>query len=135
MQQRYRSIYSPSTKHRLETLPSREDIHLFYSLINFYYRSNYLGKRFTSAFWFRSLISFLWDLHHHAWLHYCNTIHTPDKTIRIITTAKSTVLNLVDKYILETKILPKNKRLFSACKKLQYQAWNITLLQIFTLLY
>ena len=90
----------------------------FHSPINFYYRSNYLDKRFTSAFWFRSLISFLWDLHHHAWLNYWNSIHTPDKTIRIITTAKSTLLNLVDKYILEMKILPKNKRLFSACKKI-----------------
>ena len=89
----------------------------FYSPINFYYRSNHIGKRFTSSFWFRSLIFFLWDLHHHTWLHYCNSIHTPDKTIRIITTLKATLLNLVDKYILEAKILPKHKRLFFACQK------------------
>ena len=50
----------------------------FHSPINFYYRSNHLGKRFTSSFWLRSLIPFLWDLHHNAWLHYCNSIHTLD---------------------------------------------------------
>ena len=88
----------------------------FHSPINFYYRSYHLGKRFTSSFWFRSLIPFLWDLHHNTWLHYCNSFHTPDKTIRIITTSKSTILNLVDKYILEAKILPKHKRLFFAYK-------------------
>ena len=101
----------------------------FHSPINYYYRSNHLGKRFTSSFWFLPLITFLWDLHHNAWLNYCNSIHTPDKTIHIITTAKSTLLNLVDIYILEAKILPKHKRLFFACKKSQYQSWNITELQ------
>ena len=101
----------------------------FHNPINIYYRQNHLGKRYTSSFWFRSIINFLWDLHHHAWTNYCNTIHTPAKTISIITTAKSTLLNLVDKYILEAKILPKHKMLFFACKKLQYQSWYITELQ------
>ena len=98
----------------------------FYSPINSYFHSNLLGKRFTSSFWFHSLVSFLWDLHRNACLYYCNNIHSPDRTIRSITTAKSILLNLVDKYILQAKILPKNKRIFFACKKLQYQSWNIT---------
>ena len=59
----------------------------FHSPLNSYYRSNYLGKRFKSSFWFRSLINFLWDLHHNGWLNYCNSIHTPNKTIHIITSA------------------------------------------------
>ena len=101
----------------------------FHNPINWYYCQNHLGKRYTSSFWFRSIINFLWDLHHHAWINYCNSIHTPAKPIRIITTSKSTLLNLVDKYILEAEILPKHKRLFFACKKLQYQLWSITELQ------
>ena len=101
----------------------------FHSPINFYYRSNHLGKRFNFSFWFQFLIPLLWDLHNYAWLRYCNSIHTPDKTICITTTEKATLLNLVDKYILEAKILPKHKRLFFACKKVQYQSWSITELQ------
>ena len=101
----------------------------FHSPINTYFRCNHLGKCFACSFWFRSIIPFLWDLHHNAWLHYCNNIDSPDKTIRWITTAKSILLHIVDKYILEAKILPKNKRIFFACKKLQYQSWNITELQ------
>ena len=94
----------------------------FHSPINTYFRCNHLGKCFACSFWFRSIIPFLWDLHHNAWLHYCNNIDSPDKTIRWITTAKSILLHIVDKYILEAKILPKNKRIFFACKKLQYQS-------------
>ena len=101
----------------------------FHNPINNYYRQNHLGKRYTSSFWFRSIITFLWDLHHHAWTNYCNTIHNPDKTIRTLTTAKSTLILLVDKYILEAKILPNHKMLFFACKKMQYQSWSITELQ------
>ena len=89
----------------------------FHNPINIYYRQNHLGKRYTSSFWFRSIIKFLWGLHHHAYTNYCNTIHTPAKTISIITTSQSTLLNLVDKYILEAKILPKHKMLFFACNK------------------
>ena len=101
----------------------------FHTPINRYYRQNHLGKRYTSSFWFRSIVNFLLGLHHHAWINYCNIIHNPDEIIRIITTAKSTLLNLVNKYILEAKILPKHKILFFVCKKLKYQAWNITELQ------
>ena len=101
----------------------------FHTPINRYYRQNHIGKRYTSSFWFRSIVNFLWGLHYHTWINYCNSIHNPDKTIRIITTAKSTLLNLVNKYILEAKILPKDKILFFIYKKLKYQAWSIIELQ------
>ena len=101
----------------------------FHSPLNSYFRSNHLGKRSTSHFWSRSLIPFLWDLHHQAWLTYCNQIYSPDKTIHTITTAKSTLLHPVEKYMMEATILPKHKRLFFACKKLKYHSWNITQLQ------
>ena len=84
----------------------------FYSPLNSYFRSNHLGKGYTSSFWFHSLIPFLWDLHHNAWLDYCNHIHYPDTTICKIPTAKSTLLHLAAKYILEAKFLPKHKTLF-----------------------
>ena len=38
----------------------------FHSPINSYFRFNHLGKRFTSSFWFHSIIPFLWDLRHNA---------------------------------------------------------------------
>ena len=95
----------------------------FHSPFNSYFRSNHLGKRYTSHFWFRSLVPFLWDINHNAWLDYCNQIHSPDTTIRKISTVKSTQLHLVAKYILEVEILPTHKRLFFACKKSKYQSW------------
>ena len=101
----------------------------FHSLINAYFCSNQLGKRFTSSSWFRSIIPFLWNLHHKAWIDYCNTIHSPDTTTRKITTAKSTLLKLVDKYILEATILPIYKKLVFSCKASNYQLWSITELQ------
>ena len=101
----------------------------FHSPPNSYFRSNYLSKRYTSHLWFRCLVPFLWDLYHNLWLDNCNQIHFPDTNIHKILTAKSTLLHLVAKYILEAKILPKHKRLFFACKKSKYQSWNITNLQ------
>ena len=89
----------------------------FHSPLNSYLRSNHHGKRYTSHFWFNSLTPFLWDLHHNAWLDYCNHIHSPDTTIRKISTSKSILLHLLAKYILEAKILPKHKRLFFVCKQ------------------
>ena len=121
---------SPTATNRIGTFPSREDINLFsypnqlilssqpswqtiylLILVSFYYKLP-LG---SSSSCMAQLLQYY--------------IHNHNKTIRIIPTAKSTLLNLVDKYILEANMLPKHKRLFFVCKKLKYQTWNITELQ------
>ena len=51
----------------------------FNPVINKYYRSNKLGRRFKSSTWYRNMIRFTWQLHHKAWLEYCDTIHAPPK--------------------------------------------------------
>ena len=101
----------------------------FHPILNKYYRSNKLGRRFKSATWYRTIIRALWQLHQQAWLDYCNIIHTPPKSTTLPSPAKITLLALVEKYILESSILPKHKKLFFACTKLQYRKWSTHELQ------
>ena len=95
----------------------------FHSILNRYYRSNKLGRRFKSSNWYRTIIRVLWQLHHQAWLEYCDNIHTPPKLTTSPSPAKITLLALVEKYKLEASILPKHKKIFFDCTKLQYRKW------------
>ena len=96
----------------------------FHPVINHYYRSNKLGHRFKSSNWYRNIIRFIWQLHHKAWLDYCDTIHVPPKITTLPSPAKNTLLALVEKYKIEANILPKHKKIFFDCTKLQYRKWN-----------
>ena len=51
----------------------------FHPVLNNYYRSNKLGRRFKSSTWYRHIIQLLWKIHHTAWIEYYDTIHTPTK--------------------------------------------------------
>ena len=102
---------------------------LFYPVLKSYFRSNQLGRRHTSYFWFRSIIPFIWDPHHIAWKEYCNSIHSLDTMIHKITTAKSILLNLAKTYILEAVTLPRYKKIFFSCKASKYTSWSITKLK------
>ena len=122
-------IHSPPRPHRMGSLPQRKDTKIFPSPLNSYFQSNHLGRRYTSYFWFRSVVHFLWDIRHNAWIDYYHIIHSPDTTIHKTTTAKSTLLNLVETYIVDTTILPKHDILFFACKESKYRSWIIAELQ------
>ena len=101
----------------------------FHPILNRYYRSNKLGRRYKSSYWYRSIIKVLWQLHHQAWIEYCDNIHTPPKLTTLPSPAKITLLTLVSKYKLEVSILPKHKKIFFDCTKLQYRKWSTKELQ------
>ena len=84
----------------------------FHPVINKYYRSNKLSRRFKSSTWYRNMIRFMWQLHHKAWLEYCDTIHAPPKLSTLLSPAQITLLALVEKYKIEANILPKHKKIF-----------------------
>ena len=75
------------------------------------------------------MIRFMWQLYHKAWLEYCDTIHAPPKLSTLPSLAQITLLALVEKYKIEANILPKHKKIFFDCTKLQYQKWSIKELQ------
>ena len=93
----------------------------FHPILNRYYRSNKLGRRFKSFNWYRTIIRVLWQLHYQSWLEYCDNMHTPPKLTTLPSPAKITLLALVEKYKLEASILPKHKKIFFDCTKLQYR--------------
>ena len=75
------------------------------------------------------MIRFIWQLRHKAWLEYCDTIHAPPKLSTVPSPVQITLLALVQKYKIEANILPKHKKIFFDCTKLQYQKWSIKELQ------
>ena len=98
----------------------------FHSPLKSYSRLNHLDRRHTSHFWCRSIVPFLWELHHNARKDYCIIIHLPDARNLTTTTVKSTLLSHVQKFILETETLPRHKTLFFSCKASKYNSWSIT---------
>ena len=93
----------------------------FHPVINRYYRSNKLSRRFKSSTWYRNMIRFMWQLHHKAWLEYCDTIHAPPKLSTVPSPVQITLLALVQKYKIEANIPPTHKEIFFDCTMLQCQ--------------
>ena len=101
----------------------------FHPIHHNYFRSNKLGNCFKYLSWYRNIIQLLWQLHHTAWLEYCDNIHSPTKLKIMSASVKKTLLTLVDKYKTETDILPKCKKICFSCTKLQYLKWSTKELQ------
>ena len=90
----------------------------FHPVLNNYFRPNKLGRRFKYFLWQRNIIQLLWQLHHNAWLEYCDNMHSPIKLNTLPSSAKNNFLTLTAKYKTEAYILPKHKKMFFSCTKL-----------------
>ena len=101
---------------------------LFYSQIKQYYKQNRLGKRFRPQFWFNRLINFTLTLHAEEWRYHCAEIHQPTKEKKQ-TISKTSLLELAQKYIKQSHLLPKSKQIWFGKQVLSMETWSIINIQ------
>ena len=83
----------------------------FQTQLAYYFKTNKLGKRYSVQSWYSKVIAGLWSIHLTAWRHFSSAIHGDDNKSENKATIKPTLLKIVRKYYIASKILPKYKKI------------------------
>ena len=136
----YLSLYSTETEQTSESITkivaSQSEIgwnhfirgrisKTFKPQLAYYFKTNKLGKRYCVNSWYSKVISGLWAIHLTEWRHFSSAIHGGDNKIKDKATIKPTLLKIVRKYYIASKVLPKYKKIWFRRDITKYNKFSI----------